>query len=80
MHSDKICTPFELKQFAYTDNTDAFTFARFVECNSGRKYTIIEIQLIRDILATISHISTSAHDLNKSLREKWQEELAMLEL
>lgn len=80
MHSDKICTPFELKQFAFTDNTDAFTFARFVECKSDTKYTVIEIQLVRDVLATIEHISVSSNDLNKSLREKWKEELKMLKL
>lgn len=79
--NDEICSKLEFKQFAYSDfEPSAFNLARFVESKTNDKYTVIEIQLVRDALSTIVHVSNSLNDLNQSLREKWKEELKMLKL
>lgn len=79
--NDEICSKLEFKQFAYSDfEPNAFNLARFVESKTNDKYTVIEIRLVKDVLATIEHITVSSNDLNKSLREKWREELKILKL
>lgn len=78
--NDNICTPFELKEFAFSSDPSAWNFARWIESKSGNKYTVIEIELIRDALTAINHYLTNANDVNDELRQKWHEQLKMLKL
>lgn len=80
MYDDKICTPFELKQFAYTDNTDAYTFARWIESKSSGRYTIVEKKMIEDTVHVLNHYITFASDINDTFKRKWQNTLKALEL
>lgn len=67
--TDLICTPFELKEFAFSShNFSAFNFARFVECKSAFKYTLIEIEFLVDAFKILEqHLISS-----KNFKERWQ--------
>ncbi len=84
--NDKICTPFELKQFAYMDNTDAFDFLKFIESYSCGKYTVVEKQLIIDAIYALNYYCAAANDIyndikiHKDFKEKWEETLRTLSI
>lgn len=71
--NDKICDPFELKLFAFSEhNPTAFNFARFIEAKSNRKYTIIEKKFIIEVFENFDKQSLFLSDLNRDFRQKWQ--------
>ena len=73
-YSDLICTPLELKRFANElHNLSAFNFARFIECESKFKYTIIEIEFLIDAFKVFEQIKSFADRVDKEFRGKWQE-------
>jgi len=74
MAQNLICTPFELKQFAFSlsgDNPTPFNFARFIESKSGFRYTVIEIEFIIDSFKALQEQALVSFELNKDIREKW---------
>jgi len=74
MSKNQICTPFELKQFAFSlsgENPTVSNFARFIESKSGFKYTVIEIEFIIDSFKIIQEQALVSFELNKEFREKW---------
>lgn len=77
--NDKICTPFELKEFAYRDYTTAFDFLKFIESYSEGKYTVVEKQLIEDAMQALSYYITFATDVNDTFKRKWRDTLRILE-
>lgn len=73
-YSDLICTPFELKTFAFSPhNPSASNFARFIECKSNFKYTIIEIKFLIDAFKVFEQIKSFADQLDRDFKGKWQE-------
>ncbi len=71
----------ELKQFAYSDKgPSAFNFGRWIESKSNYKYTVVEIELIRELFNTLNSAATSMNDKNNHIRKKWKEELELLKL
>jgi len=75
MSQNYICTPFELKQFAFSlsgDNPTAFNFARFIECKSGFKYTVIEIEFLLDAFKVLEEHIQFSINLNKDFKKKWE--------
>lgn len=74
LNRDLICTPFELKQFAFSlfnDNVTAFNFARFIECKSGFKYTVIEIEFILDAFKIFEEQARVSYEFNEDFQSKW---------
>lgn len=76
MVQDPICTPFELKQFAFSlsgDNPTAFNFARFIESKSSFKYTVIEIEFLLDTFKMLEECVQFSNSVNESFRNKWKD-------
>ena len=73
-YSDLICTPFELKTFAFSlHNPSAFNFARFIECKSKFKYTLIEIEFLIDAFRILEQIKSFSDRVDIDFKGKWQE-------
>jgi hypothetical protein len=73
-NNDEICTPFELKQFAFAGHSPtAFNLARFIESKSGFKYTVIEIEFLLDAFKALEEHIQFSSNLGKSFRKKWQD-------
>ena len=75
MHLDQICTPFELKEFAHSihrDKPTAFDFARFIECKSGFKYTVIGTEFLLDAFRMIEEQVQFSANLEQSFKQKWR--------
>jgi hypothetical protein len=74
MHKDVICTPFELKKFAFAEyNPTAFNFARFIESKSSFKYTVIEKKFITDMVEALAKQAASSNNLYNEFKEKWED-------
>lgn len=74
MSNKTICTPFELKEFAFAEyNPTAFNFARWIESKSNKEYTVIERQFILDSLEAFNKQALFAANLNDEFRLKWEE-------
>ena len=74
MTQNLICTPFELKQFAFSlsgENPTVSNFTRFIESKSGFKYTVIEIEFILDAFRIFEEQVRLSVTLNKNFQEKW---------
>jgi len=75
LNQDQICTPFELKQFAFSffnDKVTAFNFARFIESKSSFKYTVVEIEFIIDAFKIFEEQAKISFELNKNFYDKWK--------
>lgn len=75
MLQDQICTSLELKQFAFSihrDKPTAFDFAKFIECKSGFKYTVIEIEFLQDAFKILEEHIRFSSSTSKSFKEKWK--------
>ena len=74
MSQDKICTSFELKQFAFNEhNPTAFNFARWIESKTNKKFTVIEREFIIDALKALNKQAISLTMLNDEFKKKWQD-------
>ena len=76
MSQDHICTPFELKQFAFSfsgDDPTVSNLSRFIQSRSKFKYTLIEIEFLRDTLKTLEELSRASAELSKNFKEKWED-------
>jgi hypothetical protein len=74
INQEQICTPAELKQFSNSIagyHPTAFSFARFLECISGFKYTVIEIEFILDAFKMIEEQARVCSALNEEFKSKW---------
>lgn len=75
MSQNLICTPFELKQFAFSlsgENPTAFNFTRFVESKSGYKYTVIEMEFLIDSFRILEEQVQFFSELHANFQEKWE--------
>ena len=75
MHQDQICTSFELKEFAFSihrDKPTAFDFARFIECKSEFKYTVIKIEFLLDAFKMLEEHVQFSYNLDQSFKKKWK--------
>lgn len=79
MTNNKICTESELKNFAWNTKPTVFNLARWLESKTNDKYTIVEKQLIRDMLLAFDEGGVSANNV-ESLKKKWQDVIAMMML
>ena len=75
MSRDLICTPFELKNFAFSlngENPTAENFARFIESKSRFKYTVIEIDFLIDAFRMFEEQASASFEISKNFHEKWK--------
>lgn len=75
MLKNQICTSSELQQFAFSihrGEPTAFDFARFIECKSGFKYTVIEIEFLLDTFKMLEEYIQFSSNLSKSFKKKWK--------
>jgi hypothetical protein len=74
MHKDVICTPFELKEFAFAEyNPTAFNFARFIESKSSLKYTVIEKKFITDILEALNKQAEVLNGMHNEFKKRLED-------
>ena len=75
MSRNLICTPFELKNFAFSldgENPTASNFASFIESKSRFKYTVIEIDFLIDAFKLFEEQANASFEINKNFHEKWK--------
>lgn len=80
MTNNKICTEFEFKEFAWNTEPTVSNFARWLESKTNDKYTIVEKQLIRDMLQALDSHVVSSNNVNDILKKKWQDVITMMML
>lgn len=81
MLHDKICSRLELLQFAHNeDNPTVSNFCSWLECKTNNKYTIVEKELIKDMLQALNSYTTSANIINEDLNRRWKDVIEALML
>ena len=73
-NNDEICTSLKLMQFAFGgQRPTAFNFARFIECNSDFKYTVVETEFLLDAFKVLEEHIQFSSSLSKSFKAKWKD-------
>ena len=94
LYTEKFCTSFELKDFAYNSNASLHDLKQFLESKTLDRYTVIDKAFLKELYQLIDYNtnfgSRISHQLNNSwmeliehneqVKSKWSEHVEMFRL
>lgn len=57
-NNDLICTPYEIKTFAFNSQPTAWNMQKWIESKTYDKYTVVKKEYIQELLSTVNNYET----------------------
>lgn len=73
IYTEKFCTGFELKQFAFNSNSSLHDLKEFLESKTINKYTVIEKAFLQDLYKLIDYNNNFSTKISHQLNNSWME-------
>lgn len=73
IYTEKFCTSFELKQFAFNSNSSLHDLKEFLESKTLNKYTVIEKGFLQELYQLIDYHNNFSTKISNQLNSSWME-------
>lgn len=73
IYTEKFCTSFELKQFAFNSNSSLHDLKEFLESKTLNKYTVVEKAFLQELYQLIDYHNNFSTKISNQLNSSWME-------